>query len=166
MNFWIDKTKRYCNFINKSRPNAIAKIQGSSDFSKINGIVSFYGVNGGFLVVTQINGLPQGEVDKNHRVFAFHIHNGDACTGNEKDPFAGAGTHLNPNNMAHPYHVGDLPPLFSNNGSVWSAFFTDRFTLEEIVGKTVIIHSGVDDFTSQPSGNAGTKIACGVIKKQ
>ena len=44
-------------------------------------------------------------------------------------------------------------------------FLTDRFTLKEIIGRTVVIHSMPDDFTSQPSGNSGEKIACGVIKR-
>ena len=63
----------------------------------------------------------------------------------------------------HPYHAGDLPPLFSANGLGFSAFLTNRFVAEEIKGKTIIIHSNPDDFTTQPSGNSGIKIACGVI---
>ena len=43
--------------------------------------------------------------------------------------------------------------------------FTDRFTVDDAIGKTVVIHSEPDDFRTQPSGNAGTKIACGVITK-
>ena len=57
-----------------------------------------------------------------------------------------------------------MPPLFGCNGAAFSVFLTDRITVNEIIGKTVIIHSDPDDFTSQPSGNAGTKIACGVIR--
>ena len=45
------------------------------------------------------------------------------------------------------------------------AFITDRFTANEVIGKTVIIHDSPDDFTTQPSGNAGNKIACGIISK-
>ena len=44
--------------------------------------------------------------------------------------------------------------------------FTDRFCVEEIIGKTVIIHNDPDDFHTQPAGNAGKKIACGVIRKR
>ena len=44
------------------------------------------------------------------------------------------------------------------------SFFTNRFSISEIIGKTIIIHSGVDDFSSQPSGNSGQKIACGIIQ--
>ena len=65
----------------------------------------------------------------------------------------------------HPYHAGDLPPLFGSGGVAVSVFLTDRFHLEDIIGKTVIIHSSPDDFTTQPSGNAGAKIACGEIKR-
>lgn len=165
MNFWSNKTKKYCSFLSKAKAGAVARIEGSEVFPKINGFVSFYAVKNGVLVSVQVNGLPTGEIDKNHRVFAFHIHNGESCTGNAKDPFANAGTHLNPSNMPHPYHSGDLPPIFSNNGSAWSLFFTDRFTIEDVIGKALIIHSGVDDFTSQPAGNAGTKIACGIIQR-
>lgn len=42
---------------------------------------------------------------------------------------------------------------------------TNRFNIEEIIGKVVIIHDKPDDFVTQPSGNSGTKIACGEIKK-
>lgn len=44
-------------------------------------------------------------------------------------------------------------------------FLTDRITLKEVIGKAVVIHSMPDDFTSQPSGNSGEKIACGIIKR-
>lgn len=43
-------------------------------------------------------------------------------------------------------------------------FFTNRFSIEEIIGRTVVIHDMTDDFKTQPSGNSGKKIACGVIK--
>jgi len=43
---------------------------------------------------------------------------------------------------------------------------TDKFTVEEIIGKTIIIHNMPDDFTSQPAGNAGQKIACGIIMSE
>ena len=69
----------------------------------------------------------------------------------------------NPNNLPHPQHAGDLPPLLGNQGYAYSAFYTDRFELPDIIGRSLIIHSGADDFTTQPSGNAGVKIGCGVI---
>ncbi|MBQ9989325.1 MAG: superoxide dismutase family protein [Lachnospiraceae bacterium] len=73
--------------------------------------------------------------------------------------------HFNPTGMSHPFHAGDFPPLLSNQGYAWTAFFDRRFTLEEIIGKTVVIHAHADDFTSQPSGNPGTPIACGDIRR-
>ena len=48
-------------------------------------------------------------------------------------------------------------------GFAWMAVLTDRFRVPDILGRTVIVHSQPDDFTTQPSGNAGAKIACGVI---
>ena len=97
-------------------------------------------------------------------IFAFHIHSGGQCSGNEKAPFANALAHYDRDDCPHPAHAGDLPPLFENQGYAFQMFLTGRFSLCEVIGKTVIIHSGPDDFTSQPSGNAGSKIACGQIR--
>ena len=83
--------------------------------------------------------------------------------GTPVDPFSDALTHYNPDTCAHPQHAGDLPPLFGNNGYAFSMFLTNRFSVSEIIGRTVILHSAPDDFTSQPAGNSGVKIACGVI---
>ena len=47
-----------------------------------------------------------------------------------------------------------------------NAVVTDRFTISDIIGRTVVIHKSPDDFTTQPSGNAGAKIACGEIKRK
>jgi Cu-Zn family superoxide dismutase len=99
-------------------------------------------------------------------IFAFHIHDGKSCTGNDTDPFANAKSHYNPHECSHPQHAGDLPPLFGNDGYAWSAILTNRFSIDEIIGNTIIIHSKPDDFTTQPSGNSGEKIACGVIHKR
>lgn len=80
----------------------------------------------------------------------FHIHSGEECSGNSDDLFANAKVHYNPSGSAHPNHAGDLPVLINNNGFALSIFITDRFTVEEIIGKTVIIHEKADDFTTQP----------------
>ena len=98
------------------------------------------------------------------KFFGFHIHEGTSCTGNSKDEFANSKSHYNPTNCPHPFHSGDLPPLLENNGFAYSSFLVNKFTIKEIIGKTIIIHSLPDDFNSQPSGNSGTKIACGKIK--
>ncbi len=147
----------------KKSPYAFAKIKGNKDYPLINGVIYFYKVQAGVLVSIQLNGLPvSNEICKNP-IFAVHIHSGGSCTGNNTDPFADAMTHYNPDDCAHPYHAGDLLPVFGANGIGFSAFLTNRFSPGEIIGKTVIIHSAPDDFTTQPSGNSGMKIACGVI---
>lgn len=60
---------------------------------------------------------------------------------------------------------GDLPPLLSMGGRAFLAVETGRFTPCEVVGRTVVIHGSADDFHTQPAGNAGKKIACGVIRR-
>lgn len=147
------------------RPDAVAEISGSGEFLRIKGRVSFYAAGCAVLVAAEIKGLPTDMPGCQRQIFAFHIHEGESCTGNAADAFADVGAHYNPDNREHPFHAGDLPPLFSENGYSFSAFLTRRFSLNEILGKTVIIHSGADDFSTQPSGNAGSKIACGRIEK-
>lgn len=145
------------------RPQAVAHLLGSSDYPDLMGSVQFYQMSGGVLVAAEVTGLPQ-PMAQSHGVFGFHIHSGSQCRGTAADPFADALTHYNPEGVSHPYHAGDMPPLFGNHGDAFQVFFTDRFSVREIVGKTVIVHSGADDFTSQPAGNAGQKIACGIIE--
>lgn len=140
-------------------PCCIANICGSEEYPKIHGTVSFFKVCNGSLLVTEIFNLPS-----ENGVFAMHIHNGKACTGNEKDPFADAGSHLNLTCDEHPFHSGDLPTLFNNNGYTWNAVYTNRFQPMQVKGYPVIIHCNPDDFKTQPSGNSGNKIACGIIK--
>lgn len=89
---------------------------------------------------------------------------GTSCTGNLEDEFANAKLHYNPNNCPHPFHIGDLPPLIENNGYAYISVLTNKFKISNIIGKVIIIHDMPDDFTSQPSGNSGTKIACGKIE--
>ena len=148
----------------KREPQAVALLCGRPAYPDIFGVTSFYQTQSGVLVMAEVSGLPKGEPCKSP-VFAFHIHTGSHCTGNAEDPFADALTHYNPDNCPHPYHAGDMPPLFGNDGYAFSAFFTARFTVREIIGRTVIIHSRPDDFTTQPSGNSGEKIACGEIRR-
>lgn len=151
------------NAIRHRTPDARAVIRGGNGFDEICGTVLFYQQKFSVFVVADISNLPKS--DKYERIFAFHIHNKESCTGNGENEFANVKSHYNPDNKQHPYHKGDLPPLFGNDGKAFSAFLTDRFTVKEIVGKTVIIHSSTDDFTTQPSGNSGEMIACGEIKR-
>lgn len=140
------------------RVQASAQIKGSKNYPELEGKVIFYQMQNGVLICTEIFGLP-----KESSFFGFHIHDGTSCSGTKTDAFADALTHYNPYDRPHPYHAGDLPPLLSNSGYAVSIFLTDRFSVNEVLGKTVIIHSSPDDFTSQPSGNSGEKMACGVI---
>lgn len=139
-------------------PKAIARICGGNDHSQLRGTVLFNQRSDGVVIEANICGLPKTESD----FFAFHIHEGDSCIG---DSFPNTGGHFNPGKAEHPKHAGDLPPLLSSHGRAYMKVLTDRFCLEEVIGRTVIIHDGADDFRTQPSGNAGEKIACGVIRK-
>jgi Cu-Zn family superoxide dismutase len=146
-------------------PDAIAWISGSEEYPNIAGKAYFWQMEEGVFVEVEVKGLPIGSESKcNDRIFALHIHEGSSCTGNSEDPFADAGQHYNPEGCLHPAHAGDLPPLFSNDGIAWYAMLTNRFKVVNIIGRTLIIHSGPDDFTTQPSGKAGDKLACGTIK--
>lgn len=158
---------RLCGFIStlRNQPQAEAIVKGSSDYSKISGRIRFHRTNFGVLIVSEVFGLPTSTSECSDRVFGFHIHEGDMCSGDSNDPFSGAMTHYNPCDCKHPHHAGDMPPLFENDGYAFNIFLTDRFEINEIIGKTVIIHSKTDDFTTQPSGDSGTKIACGVIRQ-
>jgi len=136
--------------------SAIAHIRGGTQAPKLCGQVIFYQRKKHVLISVNIKGLPQ----TGSGFFGFHIHEGNSCTGAD---FADTGTHYNPANAPHPQHAGDLPPLMLCNGGACQTVATDRFRVADILGKTVVIHSMPDDFTSQPAGNAGTKLACGVI---
>lgn len=134
-------------------PKAVACVSGGRRRPSLTGVVRFDQRCGGVLVSAHIQGLPRDGF------FAFHIHEGGSCGEN----FEETGGHYNPSGSLHPDHAGDLPPLLASGGNAKMTFLTGRFRVDEIIGKTLVIHSAPDDFTSQPSGNAGEKIACGVI---
>lgn len=134
---------------------ASAFLKSSIDAPELSGTVKFTQKSLGVLVEARISGLPA-----DNDFFALHIHEGNSCRGRE---FSETGGHFNSGSTKHPYHAGDLPPLLSCKGSAYMKVLTDRFTVKDIIGRTVVIHSGPDDFKTQPSGAAGTKIACGII---
>jgi Cu-Zn family superoxide dismutase len=142
---------------------AISEITGSDRYRDVKGLIKFYQTSYGVVVSSQIRGLPKEKGNCTSPIFAFHIHEGDECTGNATDPFANVRMHYNPYKCPHPYHAGDLPPLFGANGHSYSVFLIDRFNINDVIGRTVVIHASLDDFSSQPAGNAGEKIACGRI---
>lgn len=154
----------YLQTLLSDMPAAFAQIGGSADYPDLYGIVRFFPTTDGVLVNAELYGLPVLTPICSNHVFGFHIHEDAPCTGTEADPFANAGSHYNPGGCEHPAHGGDLPPLFATqDGFAWSVFLTDRFKWGDILGRTVIVHGMPDDFRSQPSGDSGPKIGCGVI---
>lgn len=139
---------------------AIAVLHPIGD-SDVTGMVTFEKAENGSKISADINGLS----DKNH---GFHIHQYGDCSAPDG---SSAGGHFNPDDMKHNSrdagnrHVGDMGNLVGegNNQITTLSYTDDNIYLEEIIGRGVIIHAGEDDLTSQPSGDAGERIACGVI---
>lgn len=144
---------------NISLPVAEAVIRGGEKHPQLTGKIKFYQKPNAVLVVADIKGLPQTLTG----FFGFHIHEGNSCGGKD---FSETKSHYNPADMPHPAHAGDLPPLMRCNSGAYLAVATDRFRVADIIGRTVVIHNMPDDFTSQPAGNAGMKIGCGVIRRR
>ncbi len=149
--------------------DAIAYITGSRDYPQINGTVKFLKNPDGTWVEAEVFGLPEFKEAENAMAqtgpFAFHIHEFDTCGEIHSDtPFMAAGGHWNPTGEPHGNHAGDFPVLFSNGGTAKMLFFTNRFFPEDVVGRSVVIHSSPDDYTTQPSAG-GQRIACGSIEK-
>lgn len=108
----------------------------------------------------------------------IHIHETGACDASGTEPFKSAGGHFNPTDTEHgapddeDSHAGDLGNLtVEDNGSIDFEITTDKTTLDEDAenslddadGSPLIIHSGEDDLESQPSGDSGERVACGII---
>ncbi|MCB7479988.1 superoxide dismutase family protein [Christiangramia sediminis] len=142
-------------------------LQAVSD-SNLSGNVVFTEENGEVSMTAIISGLAEG-------THAIHIHEkGDCSAADGKS----AGGHWNPTDAQHGewgsadgYHKGDIGNFeVDANGNGTVNFSTDEWCIDcgddkkDILGKAVIVHDGVDDYTSQPSGAAGTRVGCGVIK--
>lgn len=139
----------------------------SKSNSKASGNVVFTETDGKVKMVAIIGGLPAGE-------HAIHIHENADCSS---DDGSSAGGHWNPTAQPHGkwgadggYHKGDIGNFTASqtgNGTITK--ITDEWCIgcgdpnKDIVGKSVIVHEGVDDFKSQPSGAAGSRISCGGI---
>ena len=132
--------------------------------STVTGQVVFTGLATGVRVLAQVNGLPPGE-------HGFHIHENGDCSAPDA---SSAGGHFNPNGAAHgapddaERHVGDLGNIVANADSTAGYDRVDDVLSlngpDAIVGKAIIIHATADDFTSQPTGDAGSRLACGIIE--
>lgn len=148
---------------NQSKPDAYAQIKGGPLAPCIKGTIYLYQLDEGVYIKAYITGIPNIN-NESSSFHGFHIHEvGDCSVGDEKNPFTEAKSHYNPTNVSHPMHAGDLPAILSSDGIGILSVFTNRFTVNEVIGKSFILHEGYDDFTSQPAGNAGSRWACGVI---
>lgn len=149
--------------MNRTPARARAVIRGAGAWAGVNGLATFRQCRRGVLVTVEVHGLPVGEGDCPEDFFGLHIHQGETCTGTPEWPFADAGGYFQLAECPHPAHTGDLPPLLGCRGHAFSSFLTDRFRVEQIIGRTLIVHAHRDDFSTQPSGDAGAMIACGQI---
>ena len=160
----MQHSEAFLNTLLYQMPSAFATIHGSEQFPNLHGIVRFYPIVGGVLVNAELYHLPvKNPICSNH-IFGFHIHDGTSCSGTPQKPFADAGSHYNPGGCNHPSHAGDLPPLFATqDGFAFTVNLLDRFKWGDLLGRTVIVHSKSDDFRTQPSGDSGEMIGCGII---
>lgn len=142
-------------------PAAMAWVRGGSAFPAISGLVKFYQTPyGGILVEAEFFNLPGVNEPGTSRFLGMHIHENGNCSEN----FALAVPHFGTPGSMHPNHAGDMIPLLANQGYAWTAFYDKRFDINQILGRSVIIHQNPDDFHTQPSGNSGPMIACGEIR--
>ncbi len=147
----------------KPAMKAVAKLEPTKDH-KAKGTVTFTKVDNGVRVVVDITGLTPGE-------HGFHVHEAGDCSAPDA---ASAGGHFNPTGAPHggpdspQHHIGDLGNITADQSGkahldrVFS--FLSLSGEHSIVGRGLIVHAGRDDLTSQPSGDAGARVACGVIE--
>lgn len=138
---------------------------GAASGSDVRGAINFYQSGDTVRVEAQVTGLTPGE-------HGFHIHEKGDCSAPDA---SSAGGHFNPDGMPHGgpgehrRHVGDFGNLQADANGI--ARYTGSFTnlafegARSVVGKAVIIHAQPDDLKTQPTGNAGGRVACGVINK-
>jgi Cu-Zn family superoxide dismutase len=132
----------------------------------VNGIVTFEPRGDKVRVVARVSGLAPGG-------HGFHIHEKGDCSAPDG---MSAGGHFNPGGKPHgdparpDHHGGDMPMLVADAGGNATLDATiDTVTLgggaADIVGKAVIVHKDADDYRTQPTGNSGARLACGVIAR-
>lgn len=139
-------------------PKSDSQVKGNAVFTEEDGVVT---------MVTVLSGLTEGE-------HAIHLHEKADCSAADG---TSAGGHWNPTNQPHGkwgssegYHKGDIGNLQADaSGNATISMSTDEWCIgcgdinKDIVGKSIIIHDGVDDFITQPTGDAGGRVSCGGI---
>jgi superoxide dismutase, Cu-Zn family len=140
-------------------PKSNSKVTGNAAFTEKNGTVTF---------TAKLSGLNPG-------IHAIHIHEKSDCTAADG---SSAGGHWNPTHVKHgkwtdiEHHKGDIGNFTADkNGNGTITLTTNEWCIgcgdanKDILGKGLIVHQGADDFVTQPSGNAGARVACsGIIK--
>ncbi|HEY9115650.1 MAG TPA: superoxide dismutase family protein [Bacteroidales bacterium] len=129
------------------------------------GTVTFSKVKGGVRIILEMKGLTPGK-------HGIHIHEFGDCSAPDA---SSAGAHFNPEMlehagpMDHSRHEGDLGNIVADeNGNAHLDYVDTKISLkgkDSIIGKSIIVHQNEDDLKTQPTGNAGPRIACGVIKE-
>jgi len=138
-------------------------VLSSTEGNETSGIVTFTQSEEGVKIVAQIEGLTEGK-------HGFHIHQYGDCSAVDG---TSAGGHFNPegkkhgSQMDHERHIGDLGNVVANaEGKAYYEKVDKEVSLNgknSIIGRGIIVHAGEDDLKSQPTGNAGARVACGVI---
>lgn len=148
-----------------SANEAIAQIEGRSD-TNTDGQAHFTESDGKVTMHLTVKNLKAGR-------HAAHIHEKGDCSAPDA---SSAGPHWNPTTEPHgkwgegEHHHGDIGNIdVAEDGTGSLTLATDQWTLgtgaaNDVVGKAVVVHADPDDFTSQPAGNAGGRVGCGVIK--
>ena len=147
-----------------SGPKATATLEPTRG-NTAAGTVSFQQQGDTVRVTANITGL------KPNQEHGFHAHEkGDCSSGDGMS----TGGHFNPTGKAHgrpdaDHHAGDMPALKSDaNGNATASFELKGVSVgsgtTDLVGRGLIVHAAADDYTTQPTGNSGARIACGVIK--
>lgn len=149
------------SFVRRIAEARISPTEGSN----VEGLVTFIQESGGIRVIADIRNL---SVNGRH---GFHIHETGDCSAPDA---SSAGGHFDPSGSEHAgpmaarRHVGDLGNLESSEaGSAMYVRVDEHIKFEgdhSILGKSVVVHARADDLKSQPSGAAGPRVACGVIK--
>jgi len=148
-----------------SRPVTVARADlAPTENSKVRGSVLFKKEGDVVRVEIELEGLTPG-------AHGLHVHEHGDCSAPDA---TSAGGHFNPDGKAHgaptdsQRHVGDLGNVTADATGRVSVVLTDLLIALEgsrsIVGKAVVVHEKADDFKSQPSGDAGGRLACGVVE--